>query len=166
MLDGLGVLADFQPDTTFVEDITDLLEEVVDDLYVRRFARRDTTQFTRAEAMEIARAAIANPAAPLEPADAPGDSIAAMRVRLAEAARAELAARKRRTGVMTYDDQLTWLADTLAGENGAIAAHRLRERYRVVLVDEFQDTDPVQWAIMRTAFGDGGVTLVLIGDPK
>ena len=43
---------------------------------------------------------------------------------------------------------------------------RLRERYRVVLVDEFQDTDPVQWDIMRRAFGDGGATLVLIGDPK
>ena len=43
---------------------------------------------------------------------------------------------------------------------------RLRERYRVVLVDEFQDTDPVQWDIMRRAFGDGDAPLVLIGDPK
>ena len=35
-----------------------------------------------------------------------------------------------------------------------------------MLVDEFQDTDPVQWDIMRRAFGTGGATLVLIGDPK
>ena len=35
-----------------------------------------------------------------------------------------------------------------------------------MLVDEFQDTDPVQWDIMRRAFGDGDTTLVLIGDPK
>ena len=35
-----------------------------------------------------------------------------------------------------------------------------------MLVDEFQDTDPVQWDILRRAFGDGGATLVLIGDPK
>ena len=35
-----------------------------------------------------------------------------------------------------------------------------------MLVDEFQDTDPVQWQIMQTAFGDGKTTLVLIGDPK
>jgi exodeoxyribonuclease V beta subunit len=123
-------------------------------------------QFGRAEAMEVARAAIENPAAPIEPADAPDDTIAAMRVRLAGAARRELDVRKRRMAVMTYDDLLTRLSDTLEGEGGAAAAARLRARYRVVLVDEFQDTDPVQWRIMRTAFGDGEVTLVLIGDPK
>ena len=78
-------------------------------------------------------------------------------MRLARAARDELEARKRRMGVMTYDDLLTRLSDTLAGEGGAVAAARLRERYRVVLVDEFQDTDPVQWRIMQTAFGDGEV---------
>ena len=35
----------------------------------------------------------------------------------------------------------------------------------MVLVDEFQDTDPVQWTILREAF-HGHRTLVLIGDPK
>ena len=35
-----------------------------------------------------------------------------------------------------------------------------------MLVDEFQDTDPVQWDIMRRAFGERRRTLVLIGDPK
>ncbi len=166
VLGGLGVLGDVESDTTFVEDVTDLREEVVDDLYVRRFARRQTPQFSRAEAMEIARAAIENPAAPIEPANAPEETIAAMRVRLARAARDELEARKRRGGVMTYDDLLTRLDETLHGEGGAVAVARLRARYRVVLVDEFQDTDPVQWRIMRTAFGHGTTTLVLIGDPK
>ena len=89
-----------------------------------------------------------------------------MRRRLACAVRDELDARKRRMAVMTYDDLLTRLDDTLKGAGGDAAAKRLRERYRVVLVDEFQDTDPVQWDIMRRAFGDGRRTLVLIGDPK
>ncbi|HEV7864763.1 MAG TPA: 3'-5' exonuclease, partial [Acidimicrobiia bacterium] len=36
----------------------------------------------------------------------------------------------------------------------------------MALVDEFQDTDPVQWDILRLGFGGSGATLVLIGDPK
>ncbi|HEU0318621.1 MAG TPA: UvrD-helicase domain-containing protein, partial [Solirubrobacteraceae bacterium] len=52
------------------------------------------------------------------------------------------------------------------GAGGADAAARLGERYRVVLVDEFQDTDPVQWNIVKRAFGRGAGTLVLVGDPK
>jgi exodeoxyribonuclease V beta subunit len=165
VLGGLGVAGDVEPDTTFVEDIGDLVEEVVDDLYVRRFHRHGMPQFDRDEAARIARIAVANPAAPIEPQGAPQDSIAAMRVRLAEAVRNEVELRKRRTAVMTYDDLLTRLHDTLTGPEGDAAAERLRARYRVVLVDEFQDTDPVQWDILRRAFGTGS-TLVLIGDPK
>jgi exodeoxyribonuclease V beta subunit len=163
VLGGLGVAGDTEPDVTFVEDISDLVEEVVDDLYVRRFHRRGMPQFPRAEAMRIARAAVENPAARIEPQDAPEDSVAAMRRRLAVAVQQELEQRKRRLRILTYDDLLTRLRDALRGET---AAARLRARYRVVLVDEFQDTDPVQWEIMRRAFGSGGSTLVLIGDPK
>jgi exodeoxyribonuclease V beta subunit len=67
---------------------------------------------------------------------------------------------------MTYDDLLTRLDDTLAGSDGEAAAARLRARYGAVLVDEFQDTDPVQWSIVRRAFEEGDTALVLIGDPK
>ena len=102
----------------------------------------------------------------VEPEHAPGDTVEAMRRRLALAVRDELERRKRQMAVMTYDDLLTRLDDTLTGPGGEAAAKRLRERYRVVLVDEFQDTDPVQWDIMLRAFGDGDTTLVLIGDPK
>ncbi|CAA9472036.1 MAG: Exodeoxyribonuclease V beta chain [uncultured Solirubrobacteraceae bacterium] len=166
VLGGLGVVGDVEPDTTFLEDISDLRQEVVDDLYVRRWHRHGQPQFGMGQAMEIARAAIDNPDAPIEPAAAPADTVEAMRVRLASAARDELDARKRRMAVMTYDDLLTRLQETLSGPDGGAAAAMLRARYSVVLVDEFQDTDPVQWEIMRTAFGGGDVTLVLIGDPK
>ena len=41
----------------------------------------------------------------------------------------------------------------------------MRQRWRIVLVDEFQDTDPVQWKVLDRAF-TGVATMVLIGDPK
>ena len=165
VLAGLGIAGDVERACAFVEDVSDMVEEVVDDLYVRRF-RGHAPQFSRAEAMRIAQIAVANPAAPVEPEAAPENTIAAMRRRLADAVRKELEFRKRRVSVMTYDDLLTRLDATLAGDGGPAAAASLRARYRVVLVDEFQDTDPVQWDIMRRAFGEADGTLVLIGDPK
>ncbi|MHB8659463.1 MAG: UvrD-helicase domain-containing protein [Solirubrobacteraceae bacterium] len=163
----LGTIGDLEPDTEFVEDISDLIEEVLDDLYIRRFQKRGGPPFSRAEALRIARAAVANPGDRLEPEDSRGDAVAAMRYRLASAVREELERRKRQMGIMTYDDLLTRLAGTLkSSTRGPAAALRLRARYCVVLVDEFQDTDPIQWQILHRAFACDGVTLVLIADPK
>ena len=166
VLDELGTLGDLEPDVAFVDNVDDLVEEVVDDLYVRRFHRELEVPISRSDAGRIARIAIANPTAPVYPLAAPQSSDRAMRRRLALAARDELEARKRRLALMTYDDQLTRLRGTLAGPNGPAAVARLRARYRYVLIDEFQDTDPIQWEIVERAFAGGEVTLVLIADPK
>ncbi len=166
VLAGLGVAGDVTRDSQFVEDVSDLVDQVVDDLYVRRFHHEEQHPMSRDEAGRIARIAIENPVAPIEPSRAGADSLPAMRARLANAARRELKARKDRAGLMTFDDLLTRLDDTLHGPAGEIGVRRLCERYRVVLVDEFQDTDPIQWSILRRAFAGGGSTLVLIGDPK
>ena len=65
VLGSLGVAGDVEPDAAFVEDVGELLSDVVDDLYVRRFHGRDTPDFDRGEAMRIAWLAVANPAAPV-----------------------------------------------------------------------------------------------------
>jgi exodeoxyribonuclease V beta subunit len=83
-------------------------------------------------------------------------------------AMAEMAARRRRAGTMCFDDILAGLRDALGSGTNAAAVEALRARYRVALIDEFQDTDPVQWDIFRTLFGEAGLDalLVLVGDPK
>ena len=41
----------------------------------------------------------------------------------------------------------------------------MQRRWSIVMVDEFQDTDPVQWQVIDRAFS-GQATVILIGDPK
>ena len=162
----LGTVGDLDRETAFVEDVSELVEQALDDLYVRRFGPEGGARFPRSQALRIAREAVFSPTAKLEPADEPKDTSAAMRYRLAKRVRDEVAQRKRRLAIMTYDDLLTRLNEILAGPTGPEARERLRARYDVVLVDEFQDTDPIQWQILYRAFAKEGVTLVLVADPK
>jgi exodeoxyribonuclease V beta subunit len=168
VLYGLGTAGDVDRDVTLVEDVRDLMEEVVDDLYLRKFAHRGVDpDFSRKDALEIATKVLDHPAARLFPPRSEAADLSAVRRRFADAVREELDRRKRAKKILTYDDVLMRLRDTLQDpERGAQARFVLRSRYDVVLVDEFQDTDPVQWQIMHEAFGGQGSTLVLIGDPK
>ena len=165
VLKGLGVAGDTDAGATLVEDLDELLVEVVDDLYLRDHASAAAAhEFPRKEALKVARAAVADPRARLEPTDADPGSPEGVRVAFCEAVRRELDVRKRRLGVLSYDDLLGQLADALADAD-APARARMRQRWKVVLVDEFQDTDPVQWQVFDRAFS-GVATMVLIGDPK
>lgn len=166
VLTGLGVAGDSDSGTTLVEDLDDLVVEVVDDLYVRRFGAQgaETPQIDRSVALDLGRRAVADPDARLEPAGEPTDSISALRFRFAGAVRAEVDKRKRDRGLLGYDDLLSRLARALEPSDAA-ARLRMRDRWKIVLIDEFQDTDPVQWDVLRLAFA-GVATLILIGDPK
>lgn len=76
---------------------------------------------------------------------------------------------KRERGTIDYDDMLAWLARALEDSaSGETVAGRLRERLRFGLIDEFQDTDDLQWRIFRRIFveGAGAGVLHVIGDPK
>ncbi len=69
----------------------------------------------------------------------------------------------------TMDGMLRELRDALRNPaTGVGMREELRRRFRYVLVDEFQDTDDVQWEIFDAAFGtrDDAGAIWLIGDPK
>ena len=166
MLASLGTAGDVDADAVLVPDIADLLDEVTDDLYVQRYASEQQPLLSVKDARCVAREAVGDPHAALEPSAAPPDSLAGHRYAFARDAVTEVRRRKRARRLLDYDDLLGLLRDALKDpQHGPSAAERIRSRYRVVLVDEFQDTDPVQWEILRTAF-HGSRTLVLIGDPK
>ena len=81
-------------------------------------------------------------------------------------ARAEMKRRKIKRNVFSFDDLLTRLLDSLDGEGGNALARSIRERYPAALIDEFQDTDPIQYAIFRKIYADGNGRVFFIGDPK
>ncbi len=165
VLDSLGIAGDTDSRARLVEDLDELVKETVDDLYLRAFAFDEGgAAFSYSEALAIARDAVKDPQARLEPETEDRATPIGRRVSFARAVRKELDRRKRRLGILSYDDLLSQLRDALTVPAGA-AAERMRQRWRIVLVDEFQDTDPVQWDVLDLAF-NGHATMVLIGDPK
>jgi exodeoxyribonuclease V beta subunit len=165
VLRSLGVAGDSDSRELLSEDISALADEVVDDRYLATYA--DLPQAPPIEvrqAQRVARAALDNRHALIRPLGLPPDSEGGALVSFAEQVRAEVEVRKRRAGIFTFDDMLSRLATQVEKPESSAAA-RMRLRWGVVLVDEFQDTDPVQWAVLRDAFSEH-VRLVLIGDPK
>jgi exodeoxyribonuclease V beta subunit len=95
-------------------------------------------------------------------------SAEALLVRFVDYVREELPKRKIEQNVLSFDDLLRRLSSSLteSGEDVAnLLRRRIRDEFDAALIDEFQDTDPVQWDIFRTVFGSDAY-LYLVGDPK
>ncbi|KPQ00237.1 exodeoxyribonuclease V subunit beta [Marinobacter sp. HL-58] len=77
---------------------------------------------------------------------------------------------KQRLASMGFDDLLTRLDEALGGPQGGRLAETIRRQFPVAMIDEFQDTDPVQYRIFdriyRVASNDHDTSLLMIGDPK
>src|SRR6185436_8804244 len=69
-------------------------------------------------------------------------------------------------GELGFDDLLQALSQALSGPGGDALARTLAARVPVALIDEFQDTDPVQYGIFRRIYAGEDTCLCLIGDPK
>ena len=85
----------------------------------------------------------------------------------------ELSITRKQNGLMSYGDLLKEV-DPMPIERKkekrqtkSILKDSLGERYKAVLVDEFQDTDPIQWRIIDNTFcNTNSHLLIVVGDPK
>ncbi|HEX4452669.1 MAG TPA: UvrD-helicase domain-containing protein [Kofleriaceae bacterium] len=78
-----------------------------------------------------------------------------------------IAADKSEAGQFDYNDMLLLVQSALHGPRGPELAARLRTRTPWVMIDEFQDTDAVQWNIFRTVWmHELARGLTIVGDPK
>ncbi|MFO1538765.1 MAG: UvrD-helicase domain-containing protein [Actinomycetota bacterium] len=177
VLGTLGVAAPGDPDARLVEDGKQLVRQVCTDLLVQE-AVADPTGVkylpSRDRMIRTVQRILANPgivrvpdpeiAEPQGTKKARVGPVRAVRNRhLVDRAVDEVYARRRRAGTLAFDDLLVRLRDAL--DDPAIR-NAVRARFRVGMVDEFQDTDRTQWQIFSQVFTGPEHRLVLVGDPK
>lgn len=73
---------------------------------------------------------------------------------------------KQQQQVQSYDDLLTNLEQALTAEHGDLLIEQLQQQYQAALIDEFQDTDPVQYDSFRRIYAQSGLPTFYVGDPK
>lgn len=91
---------------------------------------------------------------------------AALRSEFIMWAKSDLAVRKSALGLVAFGDLLSLVHAALQRDGGDALAAALQDRYSAALVDEFQDTDPMQAEIFERIFAKSPHRLFLIGDPK
>lgn len=93
-------------------------------------------------------------------------ALQALRLELLGFIHEQLPQQKIQQQVQSYDDLLINLSQALQGPQGEWLVTRLREQFKAALIDEFQDTDPVQYDNFRRVFADSGLPVFFVGDPK
>ncbi|HEX5553279.1 MAG TPA: UvrD-helicase domain-containing protein, partial [Chitinophagaceae bacterium] len=78
---------------------------------------------------------------------------------------ANIADFKSRNSVLSFDDMITNLHQAVVTAPNEFLLKALQQKYKAIFVDEFQDTDKMQYEIFRQAF-QGDTILFYIGDPK
>lgn len=89
-----------------------------------------------------------------------------LKVKLFHTVQNELTRRKAEKNVQSFDDLLVKMQQALETRGGQELERAMGRKFRAALVDEFQDTDPVQYAVFNKVFGKERSILFLIGDPK
>ncbi len=159
MLKELGVLGDWDAGENILSDPRALIDQCATDVYIARYQDVAEPTLDPRRALTIAREACLTT---LDVTSQYEDD-----EEFCHEVRKRFTTRKRTMGLVTFDDLTSRLNDLLLSPaTGDWAVDALQNRFAVVLVDEFQDTDPLQWQIIKRAFVSSGRATILIGDPK
>jgi len=154
-------------------------QKVIRDVLVNRFAAnalaldptgsKDPTSIEGSVAT-VLKSTSSNLAAELAPA--PDASPAGQWSSIIQELRKAIKEERVAQGVVAFDDLIVDLVEKLDDPTlGEEIIRVLRSRYRLVLIDEFQDTDTFQWRLFSKVFDLAGVpdeflALIVVGDPK
>ncbi|MDQ6973591.1 MAG: UvrD-helicase domain-containing protein, partial [Mariprofundaceae bacterium] len=93
------------------------------------------------------------------------DLKAALLAQAHENAKKQVAHIKQQSGKLAFDDQLVHLHTAIVQSSDLCDA--MRERFPIAMIDEFQDTDSIQYGIFHHLYhNQEAQTLMMIGDPK
>lgn len=135
-------------------DYPDKLEKFAQNILLEKTPKGSAPQHAVFEAIETF---LANPVSLKAPLLA--HAIEHCRVMLANA--------KNQKQWLSFDDLLTQLSASIDTDESELLAARIRTLYPVAMIDEFQDTDPLQYSIFsRIYLNNPECGLFMIGDPK
>ncbi|MCL1910144.1 MAG: UvrD-helicase domain-containing protein [Kiritimatiellaeota bacterium] len=161
-------------DTEMLTDTSALIRETVADFFrAEAAAGRIPSDINLKKLTDFANILTSKPDIEILPAAAPAKEAAFVGAHLNLRAFLDdpahgFEARKLQRRLRTFDDILQLVRDALRAGGGADShlAVSLRSQYKVALIDEFQDTDPVQYEIFNTVFKRPDCVFYAIGDPK
>ena len=154
-------------------------QKVIRDVLVHRFAANalalDPTgskdpMSVEGSVAKVLKSTSSNLSAELAPA--PDESPAGQWSSIIQELRKAIKEERVAQGVVAFDDLIVDLVEKLDDPTlGEEIIRVLRSRYRLVLIDEFQDTDTFQWRLFSKVFDLAGVpdeflALIVVGDPK
>lgn len=181
----LGLRASGNPHAVLVENTNNIVAEVCRDVIITQLAEDPLRLSPSASADKVlgprqveaqliaaVNTVLSNPGAVLVPSasitmtsDPATEALAQRWSQLVADTCVAVQQRQQARGEIGYDASISGLRDALTDpDRGPVVAEQLAQRYAVVLVDEFQDTDRVQWQVFKTAFASR--VLVTVGDPK
>jgi len=140
-----------------------LLDEVINDMVIHEAARGNTGLNTK-RLQEIAEVKLNNPTSELYVHEGAAPEVEDARD-LVERVVADV--HRRQAHRLSFDALLARAHRAVVHGDDALRA-QLRERFTLAVVDEAQDTDPLQWQLLQALFpaAETDRTLVIVGDPK